>query len=129
MSKPRPEEVCGVLTGLLAWLRARKLAVVIDRETECSLETPGMGLPREKVAEAIDLLIVVGGDGTLLSGARALAGRDVPVLAVNLGSLGFLTPIALDQLYPMLDNTLAGNFDGDRRRMLQVDLLRTDEQL
>ncbi len=129
MSKPRPEEVCGVLTELLAWLRERNLTVVIDRETECSLETPGVGLPREKVAASIDLLIVVGGDGTLLSGARALAGRDVPVLAVNLGSLGFLTPIALDQLYPMLENTLAGRFDEERRRMLQVALLRNGEPL
>jgi NAD+ kinase len=121
MSKPRPEETGGVLTGLLAWLRARDLTVIVDRETAESLGQPGLGVSREEFPASLDLLLVLGGDGTLLSAARALAGRDIPVLAVNLGSLGFLTPVALDQMYPMLERTLAGPQEEERRRMLYVE--------
>src|SRR4051812_46945259 len=94
ISKPRPDEVRGVLAELLSWLKARHLNVVVDMETEQSLGKPGIGTPREQLAQSIDLLMVLGGDGTLLSAARSLAGRDVPVLAINLGTLGFLTPVA-----------------------------------
>ena len=129
MSKPRPEEVRGVLPGLLEWLRAHGLTAVVDLETEHSLGQPGIGVTREDFPDSVDLLLVLGGDGTLLSAARALAGRDVPVLAVNLGSLGFLTPVALDQMYPMLEKTLAGRQEEERRRMLCVERIRDGRTL
>ncbi len=123
LSKPRPHEVRAALTGLLAWLHQHGLATVIDLETAKSLDTDGTCIARESLPD-VDLVIVVGGDGTLLSATRALAGRDTPVLAVNLGSLGFLTPIALDQMYPMLERVLAGNYEEDRRFILQSSVIR-----
>jgi NAD+ kinase len=122
MSKPRPQEVRAALTGLLAWLRAHELQAVADLETAEALGDCS-GVSREEFPD-VDLVVVVGGDGTLLSATRALAGRDIPVLAVNLGSLGFLTPITKDQMYPMLARVLAGHYDEERRRMLQVSLVR-----
>src|SRR5882724_9474813 len=119
ISKPRPEEVRGVLADLLAWLQARDLDVIVDKETEQSLGQSCVATPREKLAQSIDLLMVLGGDGTLLSAARALAGRDVPVLAINLGTLGFLTPVAIDHMYESLEEVLAGKQEEERRGMLE----------
>ena len=122
MSKQRPQEVRAALTGLLAWLRSHDLEAVMDLETAAALGSKA-GVTREGFPD-VDLVVVVGGDGTLLSATRALAGRDIPVLAVNLGSLGFLTPITLDQMYPMLERVLAGRYEEERRRILQVSLIR-----
>jgi NAD+ kinase len=126
ISKPRPQEVRTALTGLLAWLRSHDLDAVVDLETAEALGTTS-GIRREEFPDPLDLVVVVGGDGTLLSATRALAGRDIPVLAVNLGSLGFLTSITLDQMYPMLERVLTGRFEEERRRMLQVSVNRDDE--
>ena len=65
------------------------------------------GLPRDEVPDGTQLMIVLGGDGTLLSAARAVAGRGIPLFPVNLGGLGFLTAITIDQLYPELERALA----------------------
>ena len=130
ISKPRPQEVRAALTGLLAWLRSHDLEAVMDLETAQALDAASdaasgatSGVPRDELPD-VDLVVVVGGDGTLLSATRALAGRDIPVLAVNLGSLGFLTPITLDQMYPMLERVLAGRYEEEQRRILQVSLIR-----
>ena len=129
MSKPRPEETGGVLPGLLSWLRARGLTVIVDCETADCLSQPGIGISRDQFPDSLDLLLVLGGDGTLLSAARALAGRDVPVLAVNLGSLGFLTPVTLDQMYPVLEQTLSAPQEEERRRMLQIDRIQNGQTI
>ena len=75
----------------------------------------------------MDLVLVLGGDGTLLAAARALQGRDIPLLAVNLGSLGFLTAVTLEELYPSLEQVLAGKHQEDRRQMVMVELRRGGE--
>ena len=72
----------------------------------------------------IDLLIVFGGDGTLLSAARALGGHNVPILAVNLGGLGFLTSVTLDELYPLLEQVLTGEHHTSDRMMLDAEIRR-----
>lgn len=118
--KPIKEVVCAVVPALLAWLREHKIEALIDNETRDCIDGAMPGTPREALAGNIDLLLVLGGDGTLLSAARALQGHTVPVLGVNLGGLGFLTSVTLDELYPVLEHVIAGKYRTSDRVMLQA---------
>jgi NAD+ kinase len=127
ISKPNSEKAAMVAPALVKWLAERGVGVRCDAETSAYLKSGAglqRGLPREAVSEGSQLLIVLGGDGTLLSAARALKGRDIPLFAVNLGNLGFLTAITVDELYPQLERVLAGEYDVSRRRMLHAELWR-----
>ena len=116
-----------VAPALVKWLAEHGVGVRCDAETAAYLDTGAglqRGLPREAVPDGTQLLIVLGGDGTLLSAARALKGRDIPLFAVNLGNLGFLTAITVEELYPQLERVLAGEYDVSRRRMLHTEVWR-----
>lgn len=129
VSKPRNAPAIRVVPELMQWLAARGIGVRVDAETATYLgsDVSAHILPREKVAEGTQLLIVLGGDGTLLSAARALGGREVPLFAVNLGNLGFLTAITVDELYPELERVLVGDYETSRRQMLHTELWRKDK--
>src|SRR3974390_1416944 len=106
ISKPGVPAAAGVVPKLLEWLRARGIEARIDRQTTEYTSEPG--LPREEVTEGCDLVIVLGGDGTLLSAARAIGKREIPLFPVNLGGLGFLTAITIDDLFPELQRAFRG---------------------
>jgi NAD+ kinase len=122
-SKPNSTPAMGFVPELLRWLGKRSIEVRLDNETA---HYAGMlvGLDRAHVAEGCDLAIVLGGDGTLLSAARAVGSRAIPLLAVNLGGLGFLTSIAMQDLFPELERALTGSHEYTRRKMLSVSLVR-----
>jgi NAD+ kinase len=122
--KPIKEMVSSVVPPLIAWLREREIEVFVDRETQACVDPSWPCLAREEMAARIDLLIVLGGDGTLLSAARALGGHKIPVLPVNLGGLGFLTSVTLDELYPLLEQVVAGKHRTSERMMLDATILR-----
>jgi NAD+ kinase len=129
--KPLKEVVSSMVPALVAWLRERHIEVFVDKETATCID-PGISIvAREKLAEKSNLLVVLGGDGTLLSAARALKGHKVPILAVNLGGLGFLTSVTREELYPLLEQVLAGQHQISERMMLNAETLRggkTEEQ-
>jgi NAD+ kinase len=124
ISRPRRANLSVVVPTLHRWLASRNLHVVYDEETACALPAPSNPLPRDQVAAQSDLLLVLGGDGTLLAAARFAASRCIPILPINMGSLGFLTSFTVDELYPALEETLAGRAAYSTRTMLQVQLLR-----
>lgn len=123
MAKPGIREASTLVPELVAWLRGRNVEVRLDEEAALYFDGES-GLPREEVPDGAQLVIVLGGDGTLLAAARAVAGRVIPIFPVNLGGLGFLTAITLDQLYPELERALLGEQRVVPRRMLHGDLLR-----
>ncbi len=122
--KPIKDVVRSVVPPLIEWLQTRKIKVYIDEETQACIDPSVASLARDDLGDKINLLIVLGGDGTLLSGARALRGRKVPILAVNLGGLGFLTSVTLEELYPLLEQVTAGSFQSSERMMLDAEIYR-----
>src|SRR5579863_6446402 len=126
ISRPERPEVAQVLPGLFAWLAEHAYKVIVDLET-AKYAAGQEVVPRSQMAsKALDLVVVLGGDGTLLSAARVTAPVDVPLLGVNLGSLGFLTDVPLQSLYHMLDAIAEGRAPVEHRSLMQCDLLRGD---
>jgi len=123
--KPIRETVSAVVPPLIEWFHARKIEVVVDYETQACIDPTRPALTRDELGAKIELLIVFGGDGTLLSAARALHGHTVPILAVNLGGLGFLTSVTLDELYPLLETVLAGKHRKSERMMLDAEIFHS----
>ena len=128
VSKPRSELAARIVPELVRWLGDRGVSVRLDTETAAYAQTQA-GLKREETAQGVELMIVLGGDGTLLSAARAIGRCDIPIFAVNLGGLGFLTAITVDDLYPQLDRVLRGDFQVGERRMLRCEHRRNGDMV
>lgn len=132
IAKPRSGRAASLVPELIAWLEARAIAVFLDEEA-AGYTGRSPAFSRDQVAARTQLLVVLGGDGTLLSAARASlqknGGRDLPLFAVNLGGLGFLTAIKIEELYPQLERALHGNFRVAPRRMLHVELWRGERRI
>ena len=124
ISRPRRSNLSVVAPPLLKWLEERGVQALYDEETAGSLTGSPKGKTRQQVADASQLLLVLGGDGTLLAAARLAAARRIPILPINMGSLGFLTSFTLDELYPALEDALGGRFSVSERVMLYVELER-----
>jgi NAD+ kinase len=125
IARPRKSNLAAVVPPLLEWLAKRGIATLYDEETASSLPAGSpAGSTRENVAANSQLLLVLGGDGTLLAAARVAALHGIPILPINMGSLGFLTSFTVEELYPALDDTLAGRYSVSERVMLKVELQR-----
>jgi len=119
------------LDGLVAWLRARQIEPVFDTDTVGLATASAASLTREELPGQVQLLVVLGGDGTLLGMATrtAQAASDTPILGVNFGSLGFLTETRIDELYVALASVLEGRAVFDDRVMLAAEVHRDDRHL
>ena len=126
--KPAAEKNETLVPELVAWLQARDIAVRYDDNTATYLGGKG-ALPRDEVPEGAQLIVVLGGDGTLLSAARSIGGREIPLFAVNLGGLGFLTAITVDELYPELERALRGEQRIGLRSMLECRVIRGERSV
>jgi NAD+ kinase len=126
IARPRRADISKVVPPLLDWLEARGVKVFVDPETAASVACSPRAdeRKREELPALADLLIVLGGDGTLLAVSRLDNPRNVPILPVNLGGLGFLTSVTQDELFPILEEVFAGKNRISHRTMLGVEVMR-----
>ncbi len=126
IAKTRLDETAAVVREVTEWLEARDIRAVVELDTarHAGLSQPST-CSKDELPKVADLLLVLGGDGTLLDVANrvAAAAADIPILAVNFGSLGFLTEITLPELYHALQSALDGTASIDERRMLRSQVL------
>ena len=107
---------------LLPWLEEKKCEVFL--ETEVAVALGIKGVDRESIPGSVDIMVVLGGDGTMLSVSRLIAGRNVPILGVNLGGLGFITEINKDAIFSALEQALQGTCPVEERIMLDAQVFR-----
>ncbi len=117
----------GVAIQLVEWLRGRGLVPMVEAHLARHIDFKESSIT--DIPEGTDLVVVLGGDGTLISVARLIGDREVPILGVNLGSLGFLTEITLDELCDSVDRYLSGNYRISERMMLQVTVVRDGREI
>ncbi len=128
ISKPKIARAPEIVCGLIQWLKNRSVDYRCDQQTAVYAGADEY-FSREELPDGCDLIIVLGGDGTLLSAARAVGGRDIPLFAVNLGHLGFLTAIQVEDLYPELERALRGEHRIGRRRMVDCEVRRKGQTI
>jgi NAD+ kinase len=127
ISKPQRPELREVLPALEKWLQQRTYMVVVDEESAAYFSAPTV-MPRTDLATRSPYLaLVLGGDGTLLSAARAVASVGTLILGINLGTLGFMTELQLADLYPALEAIEKERYIIDSRSMLSCSLVRRSE--
>jgi NAD+ kinase len=127
ISKPGVDEAGTIVPKLIQWLHDRNIIIRLDEAT--GFYAGVAGLPREITPDTCDLVMVLGGDGTLLSAARAIGKRGIPLFPVNLGGLGFLTAISVDELFPELERAFRGEHRIARRKLLNTEVVRHGEVL
>jgi len=130
ISRPRRADLAAVLPQLLEWLGKRGITVYFDEVTAGCLSPAGGGKSRESLPALSDMLIVLGGDGTLLAAGRLMnSERNIPILPVNLGGLGFLTSVTLKDLYPVLEQAVNGSARFSERVVLDVHVTRAGQDV
>jgi NAD+ kinase len=130
--KPHQPEALKTMCELTIWLAERGISLLggpeieherIEQQTGCAVEQ----VEPEKIAVSADLILVLGGDGTMIAAARLMGDAEVPVLGVNYGGLGYLAEFRIEEVYEALESILDGNYRLDKRVMLAVELMRGDQ--
>jgi len=130
VAKPDAPRAQAVILQLLSWLAARGLGAVLEKETADLVPAVApTSAGKTELPGQVDLLIVLGGDGTLLSMARAVGDLGVPLLGMNLGGLGFLTATTLDEMFPALEAYLGGRMAIEERMLLAARVIRNGQAL
>jgi len=123
IAKRNAPEAIDASGKLMVWLKSRGIEVILD-EALIKKVTGEKGTFSEADLSQVGLLVVLGGDGTLLSAARLIGNGEVPILGVNVGGLGFLSAFSLDELYPVLEKILSEDYKTEKRMMLTTSVVR-----
>jgi len=134
IAKQNKPEAIPIVRNLVEWFRPKKIEVYMEEGMVKQFHPPLAGphlnsIGREDIPTKVEMIIVLGGDGTLLSVARLVGDHDVPILGVNLGGLGFLTEITLEELYRVLEKVVQGDFITDERVVLNASVIRRGERM
>jgi NAD+ kinase len=128
--KPNHKEAWQTACELSGWLERRDINLIGKLHEEFNASSCGIeAVDAEKFQTEADLIVVLGGDGTMISTARLTGDKEVPVLGINYGSLGYLTEFRIEEMFSALEKILEGNYQIDRRVMLDVEHLRGGEKL
>jgi NAD+ kinase len=123
LTKPKLPNMKPALTQLVAWLREHGKVVVLDPKAAALIGRPA-SRHRGTIADKADMVLVLGGDGTMLNAARLVEKRSVPILGINMGGLGFLTEVGGEHLYKTLERVFAREYVLEERLMLRARLER-----
>jgi NAD+ kinase len=127
--KRHDPHVRDVVTEIVPWMQARGVEVFLDQETAEQYPLSGSVTTPEALASCVDVVAVFGGDGTFLHAARLVGGSGVPLLGINLGSLGFLAEVTLEKMRTAFERVLTGHYRLEERVLLDVRVLRLEKQL
>jgi NAD+ kinase len=122
--RDRPQAL-SIARGLCRWLRLQSVTVLAEAEPAAALAATPM--TKSELARHADLIVVLGGDGTLLSIVRFMEGRETPILGINLGGLGFLTQATTEEAQASIARVLAGDYEVDRRITLEAMVRHTED--
>jgi NAD+ kinase len=130
--KPHQPDALETLCRLTEWLNERSIQLIGTAEIEHEQVEHKTGCPvavvkDEELAAGVDLILVLGGDGTMIATARMIGDAEVPVIGVNYGGLGYLAEFPIDELFAALESILAGQYKVQKRVMLAVELWRGDD--
>lgn len=129
IAKPHKEVAHEIVEAMVLWLLDKKKEVYLDRDSAYFQHDSVQLEIKADIPLKTELIIVLGGDGTLISVARLVLESNIPILAVNLGGLGFLTEVTLDEVYHVLEKVFSGDFDVSRRMLLTSELFRQGERI
>jgi len=129
VAKPHEEGVKVIVNDLINWLSSQEVEAILNPKTAQLFDTAVSQATDEELPKQVDMIIVLGGDGTLLSVARLIKGRKIPLLGVNLGGLGFLTEVSLSELYPTLKRIFKLDYSLDPRITLSSTLYRQGKRI
>jgi NAD+ kinase len=127
--RPGNPEIAAVVSDLHKWCAQRGLTLHAVPNVAAQVNCQAMKLSGEELDEDLDLIVALGGDGTMLGASRLIGMRQIPVLGINFGHLGYLTDFTLQELFGALEQICAGDYSLDRRMMLDVGIRRNQEVL
>jgi NAD+ kinase len=122
--KRQDARVPAIAGNIVPFLQSRGIEVLLDRTVEDQCQVPAGFMPAEELVRRVDIVGVFGGDGTLLYAARLIGERDIPILGVNLGTLGFLTEVKPEAMYAAFDCLLSGQYQIQERMFLHIEVVQ-----
>ena len=120
-------EAVELLRNFVPWLKNKGYNIFVEPEVAFHLNEEGV--QREQILSLVELVIVFGGDGTMLGVARLVGGKGIPILGINLGGLGFITEVNRDEIYEAVEKTLSGECFIEERIMLNAFVYRGGEKI
>ncbi|MCI0453612.1 MAG: NAD(+)/NADH kinase [Candidatus Dadabacteria bacterium] len=128
IGRTHKEETFEIIKELSDWLEKRGVKVYLEKELGTIINHPN-SIPYTELPESVDMVLVFGGDGTLLRVSRLVSKYGIPILGVNIGRLGFLTEITIEELHPMMEFILSGEYEVEKREMLSATIHRWGERI
>jgi NAD+ kinase len=123
--KRQDARVRSIVSEFIPWLHSRSIEVFLDQDAADRCPAGTRIAPPQELVKQVDVVSVFGGDGTLLYAARLVGASGVPILGINLGSLGFLTEVKLDEVHSAFEGLLSGQYQLEERVLLDVEVLRS----